>query len=665
MTLNSTAQPPVWDEYPQRADLRRMMNQNPLPTLPLDLIDLSAMVGDEATIQARGVLGTLNSALATGDMKALEVCFYADQAYWKDQLALTWHLRTFSAPRTIAASLLETANLRNVFGGVEVDGAAVFLPATPVLQFIDCPLVFKTQSPSGLCRGKMLLLPVVNDEQRIAWKIWILSTRLESLDVQPENENLLQFPGRKLNESMDFETDVFIIGAGNAGVALSARLKALGVESVIVDRNPCPGDNWALRYDCMQFHIPTAFCELPYMCYDKELQTPHLLTRQDLASQVRRYVETFSLNTIHSVKVLSTEYDEVAKKWHVTFASPAGQRRATSKHLVMATGIGSQKPNMPQIAEPQLYKGINVHSAEYKNAKLLREQGAKSVMVIGSANTAFDVLSDCHKADLDATMVVRSPTYVVPLEYVCDKNSLGAYDGGVDAADKLILSLPAVVDGQIARGLFAMLAANEPQRYAALEAAGFPVLDSRNPDCALMHNLLERAGGHYIDVGGTKLIEERRVNVKAGVEPVAYTKSGLRFSDGSCVDADSIVWCTGFSDSNIVTTATEILGGEPSTNASAGEAEPTGSEKRILGPRDIASRLDATWGLDDEGEIRGMWKRHLNLDNIWIMGGYTQQHRWHSRTLALQIKAALEGLLPPAYRHTPTLEAEGNMKASL
>lgn len=83
------------------------------------------------------------------------------------------------------------------------------------------------------------------------------------------------------------------------------------------------------------------------------------------------------MNTIHSVKVQSTEYDEVAKKWHVTFASPAGQRRATSKHLVMATGIGSQKPNMPQIAEPQLYKGINVHSAEYKNAKLLREQGAK------------------------------------------------------------------------------------------------------------------------------------------------------------------------------------------------------------------------------------------------------------------------------------------------
>ena len=57
--------------------------------------------------------------------------------------------------------------------------------------------------------------------------------------------------------------------------------------------------------------------------------------------------------------------------------------------------------------------------------------------------------------------------------------------------------------------------------------------------------------------------------------------------------------------------------------------------------------------IDSEGEVRGMWKRHLRMENYWVMGGYTQQHRWHSRTVALQIKAALEGILPPAYRKTP------------
>ncbi|KAL4744237.1 hypothetical protein BDW72DRAFT_209155 [Aspergillus terricola var. indicus] len=642
------------NEHPPRADLRKMMGQHPLPALTPGSIDPGSMDGEKATTYARGVLNQFNAALAASDAEALKSCFYADQAYWKDQLALTWHLRTFRGPGTIATSFLETARLRKLPSGISIDGEAVFLPATPVLQFIDCPLVFRTESPAGICRGKMLLLPLVEDKAGIIWKVWIMSTRLESLDLQAEDEQLLRAPVRSLQDSMDFETDVFIIGAGNAAIALSARLKALGVESVMADRNARPGDNWALRYDCMRFHIPTAFCDLPYMSYDQELRAPHLLTREDLASQVRRYVDSFNLNTLYSVEIQWTEFDELAKEWTITFQTPAGQRKATSKHLVLATGIGSQKPNIPHIAEPHLYEGVSTHSAEYRNAKLLREQGVKSVMVIGSANTAFDVLEDCHTAGLDVTMVARSPTYIVPLEYVCHKASLGTYDAGVDAADNLFLSLPTVVDGQLGRELFAMLASAEPERYTTLKAAGFPVLDSRESTCALIHNLLERAGGHYIDVGGTKLIEEGKVGIKAGAEPINYTKTGLQFSDSSCLDADAIIWCTGFADSNVVTTATEILGGN--SDAAVAETETGGQTKKrahVLTPRDIASCLDATWGVDEEGEIRGMWKRHSHAESIWIMGGYTQQHRWYSRILALQIKASLEGILPPAYRHGP------------
>lgn len=274
--------------------------------------------------------------------------------------------------------------------------------------------------------------------------------------------------------------------------------------------------------------------------------------------------------------------------------------------------------------------------------------------MVGSANTAFDVLEDCHSAGLQTTMVVRTPTYIVPLEYVCDKHSLGAYDFGVEAADRLFLMLPLAVDGQLARDLFRLLASKEPDRYAALEAAGFPVVDSSHPDSALMHNLLERAGGHYVDTGATKLFEEGEAGVKALVEPVAYTETGLRFSDGSTLDADVIIWCTGFADKDVRSTAAEILGGGSATGSAAVDDD---ENAHLLGPAEIAARLDATWGIDAEGEIRGMWKRHLRLDNYWVAGGFTQQHRWHSKTLALQIKAELEGVLPPAYRETPAAEA--------
>ncbi|KAF7553047.1 hypothetical protein G7Z17_g3903 [Cylindrodendrum hubeiense] len=642
------------DEYPPRADLREMLAQKPIPTIAPGTVDIASMVGEEPTKQAITVLNAFNSALASGDSAALEDCFLASQAYWKDQLALTYHMRTFYTPSVIAAGFLETRALRGIPGELKLEGAAQFLPATPTLQFIDCGFVFTTSSPAASCSGRMLLLPIKTNveggNEVLQWKIWILSTKLEDLDLHPEDETLLQSPGKELEGLETIETDVFIVGGGNAAVALAARLKTLGVESVMAERNPKVGDNWALRYDCMRFHIPTSFCELPYMCYDKEFQAPHLLSRDELAEQVRRYVAAFNLNIINSAKIQSTTYDQAAKQWVVKFDTPAGRRTAVSKHVVQATGIGSQQLYLPHMDDAEKYKGISVHSAQYTNAKVLAEQGAKSVLVIGSANTAFDVLEDCHAAGLQSTMVVRSQTYIVPVEYVCDKFSLGAYDFGVEAADRLFLTLPACVDSQLGRGLFGMFASKEPERYAALAAKGFPVVDSSHPDSVLMHNLLERAGGHYVDVGGTKLLSEGKADFKAGVEPVAYTATGLRFSDGTTADADAVVWCTGFADKDVRDSVASILGDGAAANGDGVVGE---ADKNLLGPRDIAARVDATWGIDDEGEIRGMWKRHLRLDNYWVTGGYTQQHRWHSRTLALQIKAALEGVLPPAYRDTP------------
>lgn len=115
-----------------------MMDELPLPTLAPGLVDPELMAGDAATKQANIVLSRFNAALANNDAAELESCFYADQAFWKDQLALTYHLRTFKTPSVIAGGLLETEKLRNVSKGIAVNGAALFLPATPVLVSASC-----------------------------------------------------------------------------------------------------------------------------------------------------------------------------------------------------------------------------------------------------------------------------------------------------------------------------------------------------------------------------------------------------------------------------------------------------------------------------------------------------------------------------------------------
>ncbi|KAF5987671.1 K+ transport flavoprotein [Fusarium coicis] len=631
----------ISDPYPRAASLLQLFDERPIPVLPPNIVGKISSQGIDPSGQATAIVKALHDALKENDTQALQDCFFADQAYWKDALAFTYHLRTFQSPSVIAANLLETSKMRGPSMTWNVE-SAIFVAATPVLQFIDVALSFKTLSPAASCSARIVLLPVEMSESKLEWKIWILSTKLENLDVHPENKSLLQLPGRNLNGMTEIYTDVFIIGGGNAAAALAARLKTFGIQSIMAERNACVGDNWAKRYDCMKFHVPTSFCDMPYMSYPEELQGLHRLSKDELANHLAQYVTSFNLNVITSATIKSTVYDTSSTKWTIELQTPAGVVTVTAKQLIQATGVSSQKPYVPNIANAEVYKGISIHSSDYKNGRALVEQGVKSVLIIGSANTAFDILGDCYAAGLRSTMVVRSPTYICPFDYICHDVSMGAYDFDVARGDRMFLMLPSAVEGQLARNLFRVLAYREPDRYAALKEAGFPVLDSADPNQALLSNLIERAGGHYVDVGGTDIIAQGKVSVKAGVEPTAFTEDGLQFSDGSSAAADAVIWCTGFADRDIRSVAAEILGGE----------KHTVSDGDILGPRDIADRLDATWGIDSEGEIRGMWKRHLRLENYWVMGGYTQQHRWHSRTLALQIKAALEGILPPAYRET-------------
>ena len=116
--------------YPVKGDLRKLMKQHALPVVA----PVSPELGpNEATQQALAVLQRFNIALAADDSDALKECFFADQAFWKDQLALTWHLRTFISPPKITSALLETKKQRKITGIFEIRGEASFAKIGPAL----------------------------------------------------------------------------------------------------------------------------------------------------------------------------------------------------------------------------------------------------------------------------------------------------------------------------------------------------------------------------------------------------------------------------------------------------------------------------------------------------------------------------------------------------
>jgi hypothetical protein len=91
---------------------------------------------------------------------------------------------------------------------------------------------------------------------------------------------------------------------------------------------------------------------------------------------------------------------------------------------------------------------------------------SQSVIVVGSANTAFDVMEDCQKAGLEVTMVQRSATLVFPMTYLENPAGFGAWNyAPPEAVDPVMLGMPLAVGGQLVGRLNASLAAQEPYVY--------------------------------------------------------------------------------------------------------------------------------------------------------------------------------------------------------
>jgi len=158
------------------------------------------------------------------------------------------------------------------------------------------------------------------------------------------------------------------------------------------------------------------------------------------------------------------------------------------------------------------------------------------------------------------------------------------------------------------------MASEEPERFDSLERRGFKV--ERNMD--LYHCLYERFGGHYLDVGVSKKISDGLIKVKSDSALTGFTETGLVFADGSTLDADVVVFATGF-EGNMRLAARDLVG------------------------EDVGDKLEDWWGVDSEGELRGAWKP-IGHPGIWFTGGNVMLARFFSRFLALQIAADVKGM---------------------
>jgi putative flavoprotein involved in K+ transport len=586
------------------------------------------------TSQVQQWLADFGAAISRGDFGGATSMF-GDDSYWRDLVSFTWNIKTAEGPQQIQAMLEATTPGANP-SKFEIQGEGS--EANGVTEGW-----FTFETVTGRGRGHLRL---------IGGKAWTLLTTLQELKGFEEKKRENRIKGVEHGAHKDRKTwlearqeeertlgfakqpYVVVIGGGQAGIILGARLKKLGVPTIIVEKNPRPGDSWRNRYKSLCLHDPVWYDHLPYLPFPDDW--PVFSPKDKIGDWLESYTKVMELNYWASTECKSARWDDAQQEWIVTVQHKGEAITLRPKHLVFATGM-SAVPNLASYPGMADFKGKQVHSSQFRSGE---EWRGKRAVVVGSNNSAHDICADLWEHGADVTMVQRSTTHVARSESLMDLALGGLYSeaavkSGIDTAtaDLIFASLPYKALPPLQVPVYQQMKERDAAFYARLEKAGFR-LDFGDDESGLFMKYLRRGSGYYIDVGASELVADGSVKVKSGtIERV--TASGLAMQDGSELPADLIVWATGYSSMN-------------------------GWVAQLI-DQATADRLGKCWGLGSgtkkdpgpwEGELRNMWKP-TQVPNLWMQGGNLHQNRHYSLCTALQLKARMEGIPTPVYGLAP------------
>jgi putative flavoprotein involved in K+ transport len=438
---------------------------------------------------------------------------------------------------------------------------------------------------------------------------------------------------RQEAEELGFTTQpyVVIVGGGQGGIALGARLRQLDVPTIIVERNPRPGDSWRNRYKSLCLHDPVWYDHLPYIPFPENW--PVFSPKDKIGDWLEMYTRVMELNYWSSTECTSARYDEEAREWNVVVRRDGEERTLRPKQLVLATGM-SGKPYVPEFPGMEDFKGDQHHSSEHPGPDPYK---GKKAVVIGSNNSAHDICAALWENDVDVTMVQRTSTHIVRSDSLMEIGlgalySEEAVESGITTqrADLIFASLPYKIMHEFQTPLYDQMRERDAEFYDRLERAGF-MLDWGDDGSGLFMKYLRRGSGYYIDVGASDLVANGSIKLVSGVEVDRISERGVVLADGRELEADLIVYATGYGSMN--GWAADLISDE------------------------VAAKVGKVWGLGSdttkdpgpwEGEQRNMWKP-TQQDALWFHGGNLHQSRHYSLYLALQLKARFEGIPTPVY----------------
>ncbi|WP_298886342.1 NAD(P)/FAD-dependent oxidoreductase [uncultured Bradyrhizobium sp.] len=578
----------------------------------------------DIAVCARDWLDEFERALGQPDRAALDRLFLAD-CFWRDVLALSWNLQTLASRDSVVQAL-------SVLAPKAAPATFEIAPNRAAPRWVtragtnNIEAIFRFETALGRGSGIVRLVPDPADGDRL--KAWTLLTALEELKGFEEQLGISRPRGQTYsrdfrgpnwldlrNASRDYadrDPVVLVVGGGQAGLAIAARLKQLQVDTLIVDRGARIGDVWRKRYHALTLHNQVQVNHMPYMPFPPNW--PTYIPKDKLANWFEAYVDAMELNLWTGTEFGGGDYDETGGRWTVTLRRADGSERTMHpRHVIMATGV-SGIANIPEIPTLDRFKGTLLHSSRYEDGETW---AGKRAIVIGTGNSGHDIAQDLYSSGAEVTLVQRSPTLVTNIEPSAQLAYATYNEGTLEDNDLIAASMPT----PLAKKTHVMLTEQskelDKELLDGLRGVGFK-LDFGEAGTGWQFKYLTRGGGYYFNVGCSNLIVEGAIKLKQFDDIESFTTDGARMKDGTTVTADLIVLSTGYKPQEYLV-------------------------RKLFGDV-IADRVGPIWGFGDGFELRNMYAR-TKQPGLWFIAGSLAQCRINSKFLALQIKAIETGML--------------------
>jgi cation diffusion facilitator CzcD-associated flavoprotein CzcO len=294
---------------------------------------------------------------------------------------------------------------------------------------------------------------------------------------------------------MNLKTAIVVIGAGQAGLSTGYHLRRRGVVPVrgfvMLDASELPGGAWQHRWPSLTLSTVNRIHDLPGMKFSEVVEgdaNGEAQAREAVPMYFAEYERRFELPVYRPLRV------RVVCRRGDRFLVESDRLSVSARGIVNATGTW-ETPNIPEIPGAERFLGETLHTRDYEGAEAFI---GRHVIIVGAGISAIQLLDEISRVTRTTWVTRRVPEF-----------RTGPFDE--DAGRRAV----AIVEDRVRRGLVP---------GSVVSVTGIPITPAI--EAMRERGVLERL----------PMFDE-------------ITEHGVKWSDGTTLDADVILWCTGFRSS--------------------------------------------------------------------------------------------------------------------